>query len=238
MYCAHTAYTPNKADRRSGFTLMEIVAAIFIFSIVIGLVMGSFEGVFSNADHLNAMTDLQEMGNACLNRVTTDLQAIHVTDYPRYHKPDIDDKPDLYHVLGSDEASAGEGTPLLRFASLAHLAMSHEPREGIAEIVYYLQQSGRDNVVLRRADHLYPYPEEFEPNTTDPIMCEKVRSLEFTYFPVQGDPRKKWDSQRVDDDYATPRRIGIILEIGDKDAPLRFTTQVTLPMFRFDAEDQ
>ncbi len=239
MCCALTASTLNRPGHRAGFTLMEIVAAIFIFSIVVGLVMGAFEGVFSNADRINAASELREMGNACLNRMIKDLQATHVLHYPRYQAPDIVDTPDIYRVVGSDaEGSAGAGVPKLRFASLAHLSFSQQPREGIAEIVYYLQESGRDSVILRRADRLYPYPEAFEPNSTDPILCEKVLALDFTYYSAQGEEKDKWDSQSDDDEYSTPRRIGISLKIGDKEAPAVFTTQVTLPMCRFKEENR
>lgn len=234
MFCAHTGSTRSEISHRAGFTLMEIVVAIFIFSLVVGLVMGAFQGVFSNADHIGATSELQEMGNACLNRMVQDLQSIHVSLHPRYKQPDIDDQPDLYHFVGrTGDSFSDDGSPRLRFASLAHLAFSRERRGGIAEIVYYLQRTGRDHALLRRADHLFPYPEKFEPNAADPIMCEKVLALDFIFYSAQGDEKERWDSQSADDNYSTPCRISISLKIGDKEAPMVFNTQVVLPLCRF-----
>ncbi len=231
---AHTDFLRIKAvDRRQGFTLIEILTAVFILSIVVSLVMGSFGGIFEGADHINLGTDLHEMGSACMNRIANDLKAIHVASYPRYKPPDIDDDPELYHLKGETRNVGGEYHGWLRFTSMAHLPFNQERNEGIAEIVYYAQQTPENDIILRRADTLYPYPEEFEENETDPILCEQVRKFEIVYIDNDGDEHEEWDSESDDTEYSTPRTIGIKLSVGTEDLSYAFFSKITLPSYRY-----
>ena len=232
--CAPTAFMPTTRTRlQSGFTLLELLTAMAILAIVVSLVFGSFDAVFSTADAVNTGSDLIEMGNACLDRIRTDLEAIHVSLYPRYKPPDMDAVPELYRVVGSEKSVGGDYYGQLRFTSLAHLAFNQDEREGIAEIVYYVQESENDGNVLRRADKLYPYPEEFEENPMDPAMCEQVREFELTYYDAEGRDYKEWNSESDDFEYGSPRFIGIKLVVGDETTSFELNTQVVLPVFRF-----
>lgn len=216
-----------------GFTLLEILVAMSIFAIVMGLIFGTFEGVFSNADHVNAGSGIYEMADACIERITADLQEIHVTQQPRYKIPDMDSEPDLYRVEGKNESIGGGTFARLRFASLAHLPISGDAREGIAEIVYYAQEVENGTYVIRRADRLYPYPEEFEPDETDPVLCEQVLSFKLIFYDKEGREREEWDSEDDDYDNSTPAAVGVELKLGGEETPYDFKTTISLPMRRF-----
>jgi general secretion pathway protein J len=235
MISGPIAFTQSDRQRRSagckGFTLLEILVAMFILTIVMGLVFGSFNGVFSNADQLNASGDQFEMADACLSRNISDLEAIHVLNVPRYKPPDMDSEPDIFRIVGSNETMGGNTFAKLRFTSLAHLAPGKDADNGIAEIVYYVQPSDSDGVRLFRSDQLYPYP-EFEPKETDPVMCEQLLSFKLTYFDKEGREFEDWNSEDDDYDYSTPRAIRIELKLGSEENSYEFRTAVTLPAFR------
>lgn len=216
-----------------GFTLLEILAAIFILSIVVSMVLGAFDAIFSNADRVNISSDINEMGAAALDRMTKDLKAVHVMPYPRYKPPQLlDDEPDIYRVEGKTSNVGGHTFAWLRFTSMAHLPLNHDADEGVAEIVYYAQETPDRDFIIRRADHLYPYP-EFEERETDPEVCEQVRGFTLTYFDVNGKEYEEWDSESDDTEYGTPRAIKIKLALGDETAPDIFTTQIVLPVYRY-----
>ena len=217
----------------SGFTLLEILVAMSIFAIVTTLIFGTFEGVFSSADHVTKSSAIYEMADACLERITTDLSDIHVMQTPRYKKPDTDSEPDIYRVVAKNETLGGEPFTQLRFASLAHLPTGGQFSEGIAEIVYYAQEDGNDGYVLRRADTLYPYLEDFKPKETDPILCDQVLSFKLLFFDKKGREQEEWDSEDDDYDYSTPAAVKVELKIGDKESPYEFSTMIYLPMRRF-----
>ena len=222
-------------DDSRGFTLLEILTAIFILAIVVSLVLGAFDAIFSNTDQLNESTDLNEMGSAALDRMAEDLKAVHVMQYPRYQQPDTkaaDEKPDIYRVEGKTQNVGGHTFAWLRFTSMAHLPLNHDADEGIAEIVYYVQETSDDGYIIRRADHLYPYP-EFEERETDPELCEQVQDFTLTYYDYNGKEYEQWDSESDDTEYGTPRAIGIKLKLGDEKTPYVLTTQITLPVYRY-----
>lgn len=214
-----------------GFTLLEILAAMFILSIVMALLFGTFEGVFSNADHINAASELYEMAGAGLGRITTDLKAIHIMQPPRYKVPDLDSEPDLYRLEGGVEYMGGRTFSQLRFTSLAHLPMGREAREGIARIVYYVQDTREGEFILRRSDMLYPF-EVFEPSPTDPVVAEKVRGFKFTYYDKDGRESEEWNSESDLYEFSTPRTIGVHLTLGNEEAAYTFSTEVDLPVHR------
>jgi general secretion pathway protein J len=217
----------------SGFTLLEILTAIFILAIVVSMVLGAFDAIFTNADRVSNRSDLNEMGAAALDRMATDLKAIHVMPYPRYKPPQLlDDEPDIYRVEGKTSNVGGDTFAWLRFTSSAHLPLNHVASEGIAEIVYYVQKASDDAFIIRRADHLYPYP-EFEESETDPEVCEQVRGFTLTYFDANGKEYEEWDSESDETEYGTPRAIKIKLALGDETAPDIFTTQIVLPVYRY-----
>jgi general secretion pathway protein J len=226
----------RRQDRRQGFTLMEIMIAMFILSVVISLVFGSLDGVFGSADHVNAQSDLLEMGHSCMERIASDLNALHIMSYPRYQPPGIDDDETeaLYRIEGEAVSMGGHRFAKLRFASLAHLSLNHDAREGIAEIVYYIIESRDDGYTLRRKDTLYPYPEEFEEDENDPVVCERVQAFEVLYFDHEGRETEEWDSQSDDVEYATPVTIAIKLAVGeDEQAPMVVNTRVAMPVHRY-----
>ena len=188
-------------------------------------VLASFNAVFSTTDALDSGSRYFEMAKNCLNRMTLDLQALYVRQPPLYKKPEFDDPPDLYRVVGSTAEAGGTGFASLRFASSAHIQLEKSRRDGIAEIVYYVQAKDDGNMVLKRADNLYPYP-EFEERGADPVLCNNLKSLEFKYFDTDGDEFDEWDSDSDEYAYATPAAIRIQLEIGNETTSYEFETTV------------
>lgn len=225
----------ERGSRKSqrGFTLIEVLTAMFILALVVTVVLSSYNSIFSSAEHINTSSDLMEMGSACISRLTTDLEAIHVMAHPRYKEPDIDDDPEIYHLSGEVKTSGGGSFAMLRFTSLAHLPLNQDNRQGIAEIVYYVQSTEAGEFSLHRADKLYPYPEKFEASPTDPVVCEQVRAFELTYFDHEEQEHEEWDSESEDVAYSTPRSIAIKLALGGEETPIVFTTEVGLPLYRF-----
>jgi general secretion pathway protein J len=216
----------------AGFTLIEILTAIFILSIVVSLVLGSFDGIFSTADQINASTDYYEMGSSALIRIVSDLTALHVMRYPRYEPPDIDDAPEMYRFVGEERLVGGKSFSWIRFTSLAHLPLNQVSREGIAQMVYYVQEDEASGYILKRSDNLYPYP-EFEESDDDPVVCEQLQEFKLIFFDEAGRELESWDSEDDDTEYGTPRAVGIRLSVGETDAPFLFRTQVMLPVYRY-----
>ena len=222
---------PCICSKNRGFTLIEILIAIFIFAIIITTIFVSYSAILSGNETADQGTAAYEMAKNCLNRMIIDLESIHVSLPPGYSQPDLGEPPELYRIVGDIFDIQGVAFPRLRFTSLAHLSFGEKIKKGIAEIVYYVQAADDGHYVLKRADNLYPYP-EFEERARDPILCKDLKSLEFKYYDQEGTSHDLWDSDIEDFGYSTPKAIGIKIELAEDSSSLSFETIVVLPANR------
>lgn len=222
----------------AGFTLMEILIATFIFSVVMSLIFSTFNGVISRTDAIKSGMNGYEMARTCLDRICADLNAIYVEQKPLYQPPDFDDPPDPYGVFGKVSFSGNKSFSQLRFASFAHLPMTRNPEKGIAEIVYYVKERGYPETerVLKRSDVIYPYDEDyaFEEKDSDPVLCENVETFTLTFYDEDANERETWDSDADMLKYATPSALDIELTInsGQGEGTYSFFRKIALPVVR------
>ena len=229
---------PAVRNRRpeKGFTLMEVLVATAILAIVVTTVLASFNSVFSTTEALDDGAEIFEMAKSCLKRITLDLKSIYVARRPLYKPPELDQPPDPYRLVAGVQDTGGTGfAKNLRFASRAHVALEQSVRTGVAEIVYYVQAGEDGRLTLKRADNLYPYP-VFEEKGSDPVLCKYVKSLSFKFYDQDGSEFDIWDSDSEDFGYATPKAVGIKLELEKKAASYTFETMVSLPVSREKSE--
>jgi general secretion pathway protein J len=223
----------TRIDRRQadGFTLLEILVAVFILGVVVTTVLSSFNMVFSNADALETSASTFEMGRSCMARITRDLENAFILMPPLFKPPALDTPPDPYRFQGTVENKGGTTLAKLRFTSQAHVPLEGSHAGGIAEIVYYVQAAPDGGLRLKRADNRYPYP-RFEERSADPVLCENVKSLAFEYVDAEGTASDAWDSESPRTGNATPAMVAVRLEIGDRDDGYGFQTTVALPLVR------
>lgn len=218
-------------EKRSGFTLIEVLVAIFIFGMVISIVLSSFREVVLSAGIVNSNMTAYEMGKNAMDRMTGDLRSVYVSIPPDFVKPGFDAEPEPYRFSGIIEAVGSGRYPLLRFTSTAHLPLGGSVREGIAEIIYYVDLLENGEPVLRRSDRL-ELNEVFE-KKDHPLLCRRVRAFSATYCNAEGDEFEEWDSESDSYSYATPVAVKLILETGPENGIAHvFETRVALPMFR------
>lgn len=215
----------------TGFTLFEILIAIFIFGVVVATVFGSYTAVISDSQVIEGGIARIEMASNCLNRIETDLASLYVIQQPGYSRPGFDSPQDPYRVVAETVGVAEGSFGRLRFTSQAHVAFGGDPRGGIAQIVYYIHQNRNDELILKRSDMLPPYA-EVDGNVADPILCEAVKTFELAFLDENGDEHDAWDSESKDYKYATPRAVKIKLETGDDSVSIFLETMIGLPIFR------
>jgi general secretion pathway protein J len=222
--------------KNSGFTLLEILIAIFIFAIVMSTIFGTFNAVISRTDAIKNGMGGYEMARTCLNRITSDLNAIYIEQKPLYHSPDFDDPPDPYRLIGKETFAGNKSFSQLRFASTDHLSMKRNNENGIAEIVYYVKEQGypESEFVLKRSDVVYSYDKdyEFEEKDSDPVLCEDIEEFSVLYYDKDENEYEKWDSDSDYMKYSTPYAIKIRLKIKSSNGSYAFDTKIALPVYR------
>lgn len=220
------------AANAHGFTLLEILISISIFAVIITTILASYQAVFFKSDKVKAGLDLYTMAGSCLNRLATDISGIAINLPPKYRKPEADAEPDPHRIVGDASDLANGSYSRLRFASRTHAGLDGAGKTGITEIVYYVDEDPDGHPVLRRSDRLYPY--EFPQNEIlEPVLCEHVKSLVFTYLDADGESFETWDSESDEMDYASPRAVQVRLEIGRTESEsLVFETMLMFPVHR------
>jgi len=215
----------------AGFTLLEILIAVFIFAIIVTTIFGSYRSVFSDTDAINKDMTAYAMARNCLNRMIIDLQSVYLHLPPDYAPPDFDDPPDPFRIVGETSDIKGSSFPRLRFSSLAHLPLENNSHGGITEIVYYVQPADEANYILKRSDNLSLF-QDFQEKTSDPVLCEDVKMLTIKYYDQEGAEYAVWNSESKTFGYATPKAIKIRLELDTGSGSGLFETTVTLPIIR------
>jgi len=227
--------------KQTGFTLIEVLIAIFLFGIVMSTIFGAYVQVFFTVQQTENNAIIYEMGKNAMDRIIMDLSSIHITKPPIFKKPDTrpeDDELDPYQFLGEPDGDFAT----LRFVSHAHVAIEgFSPKGGgVAQIRYYVNSDDQDeeNMVLRRCDDIDL--KEGCDRINDPILCEHVVgfNLSYVYYEKEEDIEtfEQWDSDDKEMKYATPRAIEITLKLTDPEKtetdPIVFHTGVTLPLYR------
>jgi general secretion pathway protein J len=228
-------YASAFGRNQDGFTLVEILIAVFIFGVVLSTIYSSFLGTSRVVNETEYEADIYSMARIALERMHEDLESIYVPKNPESAESD-EDSVTVGDFLGDDKEIDGRDADSLRFLSRAHIVFSEEDQpSGTAEIEYYVKQSEDENeshFVLYRSDT----PELEEPpgeETGGLVLCEKLRSIDFTYYDEKGDEYDNWDSAAEAFEGKIPSMVSISLELENKrdvETPYKFFTTVAIPM--------
>ncbi|MBT3311196.1 MAG: prepilin-type N-terminal cleavage/methylation domain-containing protein [Desulfobacterales bacterium] len=214
-----------------GFTLLEILVAIFVFGIIMTALFSSFNAVSTTTEAVDRGISSYETAKDCMKIIVNDLQSIYVSMPPAYVIPAFNSDSDPFRIEGETRFDGDAGFSKLRFTSHEHISFENKSDKGIAEIIYYIHEPDDGDYVLKRSDNLQ-LSKLFEPKDSDPVLCENVKSLVFRYFDDEGEVYDAWDSDSDEHGYSTPQAIGIKLEIGDDYGSFHFETKVALKVFR------
>ncbi|MEK6534329.1 MAG: prepilin-type N-terminal cleavage/methylation domain-containing protein, partial [Thermodesulfobacteriota bacterium] len=209
--------------KAKGFTLIEILIAVFILGIVLSTVYASYTGTFRIIRATETDAELYGMARTVLERMTRDLEAVAAwkgaftfTARPYY--------------LGDREFTR------LIFRSTAHIAFSErEEPAGIAVIEYGVEEgTEKEGYVLSRSDSLYRDPGKEEAPTGGFLMCDRVETLTYRFFDSAGKEYATWDNgdneaQKKKAPAMVEIRLGLVNE-KDREHPFPFMTRVRLPL--------
>lgn len=225
------------SNKNSGFTLIEILIAIFIFAVVLTTIYTSYTGAFRIVDETESQAEIYRMARIALERMLEDLESGYIPKNPEIGISE-ESHPPSSQFVGEDMEIKGRYADTLRFTSRAHVNLSGQEQDpGAVEISYYVMENEEgDDLVLYRGDR--PIFEEafpFEENTGGLVLCDRLVSVDFTYHDENGEVRENWDSTSEEFKGKLPKMVSISLEFvnnSNPEVPFKFTTSVALPMSR------
>lgn len=231
---ATTTEHPMNLRGRGGFTLLEILLAMFIFSIVLSILYAAYTGTFRNVDETESQADIYRMARIALERIAEDLESAYIPPWAVVTEPEGKTPPPAAFV-GQTAQISDRRADTLTFISRAHLVFDEEEVDTtVAWISYDVRQSAEDEevFVLYRSD-IPGFEEQPEQRGGGFVLCDGLHAVDFTYYDAEGRVYDGWDSTNQEFKDRLPAMVSIVLEFVDKrnpEAPLKFVSGVVLPM--------
>lgn len=167
-----------------GFTLVELLIAIFIFAIVISSVYGAYRATFSNIGGSKTHLSISRNASVAMERITEDLNFV---------------------VTGPGGAFRGESRDItgargdsMTFISSFHLVLSKtENRTGYAVISFSTERNEETGLLdLYRSDRvLLPGMEKEAGDSQGEILGEGLQEVSFSYLDEEGKESDEWQSE-------------------------------------------
>jgi general secretion pathway protein J len=226
---AITGYQANSfclAD--GGFTLLEILLAFFIFSILFITIFASYSSSFKTIDSTEGRMELYRKAAITLEKISEDLQASYISVLPQ----NSFGQPAGYtHFLGEDAEFNGKDADTLSFFSRVPPLFSKDDEASSGQLISYsvIEDSENDGLVLLRSEN----PEFTDETETRQglVLSDGLQAINFTYFDDEGEEHESWDSESEEFHGRLPRRVLVALEfVNDEnpEVPLKVMTSVAV----------
>ena len=212
----------------NGFTLLEILIAMFILAAVLSTLYASYTGTFRIVGETESQAEIYQMAHIAFERILEDLESVYVPE--KAETPESEDTEKPLQFAGEDKEIEGRSADSLRFASRAHLVFGEQDLScQTAEIGYYVEEDeDGEGFVLYRSDT--PQLEGASEEDAGGLpLCKGLSSVDFTYYDTKGEEYDSWSEEEI------PQRVSISLEFinpSHPDTPLKFVTTVALAMSR------
>jgi general secretion pathway protein J len=217
-------HQPSKKILRTGFTLVEILIAIFILSIVMATVYVSYSGTLRNSRQLEEEGDIYRMARVSMDRLIKDLSSLQ--------------KSSGYFDLRAEKKTMGRREfHSVSFWSSSHLAFGENEREGQPALISYYVQENNDgeSFSLWRADVSGDKPDQTRKSDGGFIICKNLDAFRLTFYDSAGAETDTWDSSSAQGNRQgdVPEMIKIELFLknpADEEKPYKFMSRVFLPV--------
>ncbi len=214
-----------------GFTLVEILVALAIMSMMVASVWNGFKGTVDAMQNTERVQQRYSMIRNGLNRMTSEISMAYLSG----SRPG--DETRHFTMFEGRDSSTSDS---LTFSSFAHLRVRKDADESDQTVIqYFLGKDSKDSM----RTHLYrretrrlmgDLPERMEEYWPAYILCEDVVSLDFKYWNGQGGVwLDEWATMRSDaQPDRLPHRVKIQIGVREPDGTiLKFTNQ-TVPFMQ------
>jgi len=207
--------------RNQGFTLLELLMAIAIFAMVIGLAYSSYNATFHIINNATSQTETYSKAQTAMERIMGDLESY-------YPGKDMVFK-------GTSESMGGHRVDTLQFTSTAHIRL-HPDTTYVSHILIHYQvqeDPDSDSLLLFRKEISVQLEDETK---DDPglLLCDNLQEVAFDYRNKDGEDVENWgEEEEIKDASSLPDLITISLRFNDEEegeAGTLFQTSLTLPV--------
>jgi len=206
----------------NGFTLIEILVALFIVALVVTLSYETFNGVLRSTRQVDELSELDQMVRVSMGTMVNELKSA----YWRPPGDNADATP--YVFIGQDNENAENPSDTIRFTMLSHARAKEggsDPSVSILEYELIPVPQAETAVLMHTEETNYLSLSE---NTLERFeLAEQVVGLNFRYY-----DGKEWlDQWSALDRKKLPKAVEIEIIFKDSGGQKRqFITQTDIPL--------
>ena len=220
----------HSSHRESGMTLIEVMIAVAIVTVVASLVYSGLVQTIKNKERVEAETDRSQEVTTVMSRMARELQSAYVS-------AQINPIPTLQAMKTCFVGSDSSGNDRLDFTSFSHQRLYRDAKESDQnELSYFIARDPNDNskkVLARREQNRVD--DDAQKGGEIHVALENVDELDFEYLdPITIDWVKSWDTTQVS---GQPNRLPVQVKIRIKTRSLDgrnhshvFGTRVSIPI--------
>lgn len=206
-----------------GFTLLEILIAIFILSVVLSTIYASYAGTLRIIHELQDESRFYKTARMTLDRMTRDMTALSRSGRE-------------FIFISQKKYIARREFSNLTVWSAGHLAFEDDDASGaLASITYFVREAADGSVSLWRSDVAGPKPAAYPEDGGGLILCPEIEALKMTFYDETGREHDSWDTAAT---FAiqkgkAPKLVRIELSLANAkrtEKPYKFMTQIFLPV--------
>ena len=219
---APSGIIPGYPAGQRGFTLIEIMLAVFILGLVLSTVYAAYSGTMTLVREMEYENNVYRTARTTLDRIIRDLSSVQPVG-------------GAIKLQAEKEMLSNHEFASLLFFATAHLAFAEKEIDGgNAQIGYFVEEDANGGYSLRRSDLLNYQATKEKSRSSSYLLCPNIDSLVFKFYDVNGKEYDSWDSASGTSEQKNkaPAAIKVELSIansGNKEAPYRFMTKIFLP---------
>ena len=214
-----------------GFTLLEILVAIFILAVVLSTIFAIFIDTFKNISYTETQGDVYQMAWVALERMQEDLECSLLLKTDETFQGEDDDIINK-GFSGKNEMINDKDADILSFFSTKQLSMeSAVKKSGLSRISFYAAKNDENKMLVLYRSDISERDDPFNEKTGGIILCENLDSVNFMYYNSEGDEFENWDSSKGEFKDKLPAMVVIRLEFlieSVSEHPLIFETGILL----------
>ncbi len=215
-----------------GFTLLEILVAIFILAVVLSTIFAVFIDTFKNINYTESQGDIYQMAWITLERIQEDLESSFLLKIDG-NSQNAEDDIINGSFLGENEVIYDRDADMLSFFSTKQLSIENEDKKsGLSRISFYVKESDENKLLVLYRSDISEREDPVDKKTGGVILCENLDSVNFIYYNSEGDEFENWDSSKEEFNGKLPAMVVIRLEFlieSVSENPLIFETGILLP---------
>ncbi|MCF8055896.1 MAG: type II secretion system GspH family protein [Desulfocapsa sp.] len=209
--------------RKEGFTLLELLIAIAIFGMVIGLAYSSYNATFHIIGSAEAQAKTYSKAKIAMERIISDLESFYPGDNPVF--------------TGSSKSISGHRADTLTFTSIASVRL-HADSVPVGHVIisYYVQEDpDSDSLLLYRSEQSALNGEGEDASSSALLLCDSLQEVAFDFYDNENQNVENWEEdEEGGDTLSLPTLITVSLRFNDvreeDEEGTLFQTSLTLPV--------